>query len=175
MPLGYLGQYFFESSDLYVISPVVSADFLNFFHAFIHIRIFGQTLSITIPLFTFLFILIKKIRVFLLQSNMPRPVIKYLIALTLLVIFSGGLSMTVFPGLLQRSSWSSWQKQESENDASRTENTKGIEIREFEAEVASADAPCPNSEIVSSQYGTADFSFVRTFYLLVPTPPPDHI
>jgi hypothetical protein len=160
---------------LYVISPVVSADFLNFFQVFFNIRIFGQTLSITIHLFTFLLYVSKKIRLFLLQSNMRRPVIKYLIALTLLVIFSGGLSMTVFPGLLKGSSSSSWQKQESENDASRTENTKGIEIREFEAEVASADAPRPSSEIVSSQYGTADFSFVRTFYLLVPTPPPDRL
>lgn len=106
---------------------------------------------------------------------MKRSVVKYFIALLLLVIFSGGLSMTVFPGLLKENSWSMQQKQESENDASRSENTKGIEIREFEAEIASFDLPNPNSEILSSQYGAGEFSFVRTFYLLVPTPPPDQI
>jgi hypothetical protein len=106
---------------------------------------------------------------------MRKSVIKYLIALVLLVIFSGGLSMTVFPGLYKENSWSMQQKQESENDASRSENTKGIEIREFEAEIANVDLPYPNSEILSSQYDAMDFSFVRTFYLLVPTPPPDHI
>jgi hypothetical protein len=106
---------------------------------------------------------------------MRRPLIKFLIALILLVIFSGGLSITVFPSLLKGNSWSLLQKQESENDASRSENAKGIEIREFEAEVASLDLPGPNSEILSSQFGAIDFSFVRTFYLLVPTPPPDRM
>ncbi len=107
---------------------------------------------------------------------MRKPVLKYLIALTLLVIFMGGLSMTIFPGLKGTScSWSLLQKQESEKDASRSENTKGIELREFEAEVASAEFSCSNAELLSSQYDTSDFSFVRTFYLLVPTPPPDHI
>lgn len=83
--------------------------------------------------------------------------------------------MTVFRGLLKGSSWSLLQKQESENDTSPSENTKGMEIREFEAEITSLNLPSPNSEMLYSQYGADDFSFVRTFYLLVPTPPPDHI
>lgn len=83
--------------------------------------------------------------------------------------------MTVSPGLLKGSSCSLCQKQESENDASRSENAKGIEIREFEAEITSFDLPGLNSEMLSSQYGAANFSFARTFYLLVPTPPPDRI
>jgi hypothetical protein len=106
---------------------------------------------------------------------MRRPVIKFLIALIFLAIFSGGLSIAVFPGLLKGNSWSLLQKQGSENDASRSENAKGIETREFEAEIASLDLPGPNSEMLSSHYGATDFSFVRTFYLLVPTPPPNRI
>jgi len=105
---------------------------------------------------------------------MKRPVTKYIIALVLLVIFSGGFSMAVFPGLLKGNNWSSLHKQESGNDTLPSENAKGIEIREFEAEIASLNLPCPNSEILSSQYGAGDFSYSRTFYLLVPTPPPDH-
>ena len=83
--------------------------------------------------------------------------------------------MTVLPGIVKANSYSLWQEQQSEKDASRGENAKGIEIREFEAEIAGFDLPGLNSEILSSQYGTADFSFTRTFYLLVPTPPPDHL
>ena len=83
--------------------------------------------------------------------------------------------MTVFPGLFRGSSWSLLQEQESDNDTSPSENTKGIEIKEFEAEITSLTLPSLNSVLLSSQYGAHDSSFVRTFYSLVPTPPPDYV
>ncbi|HEX4850104.1 MAG TPA: hypothetical protein VFV08_04815 [Puia sp.] len=106
---------------------------------------------------------------------MKKSAIKYLIALVCLIIFSGGLSVTVLPGLLKEGSWVSWQKQESENDSSQSENVKGAEVKEFVAEIASFHLSPLYAELLTPHYSNAEFSFTRTFYLKVPTPPPDRI
>ncbi|PWT77665.1 MAG: hypothetical protein C5B59_03410 [Bacteroidetes bacterium] len=101
--------------------------------------------------------------------------IKYFIALIFLAIFSGGISVTVFPTFLKEGSFVSWQKQASEKDSSRTENDKGSEVKEFTADIASFQLSPLQAEILTPQRTISDFSFTRTFYLKVPTPPPDFI
>ena len=113
-------------------------------------------------------------KLFILELMMRKQTLKYFIALIFLVIFSGGLSVSVMPGLTGEKSWSSLQKQETENnDSAPGENAKGIEIKEFEAEIVSTNLSSLHPELLLSHNDADDFSFVRTFYLLVPTPPPD--
>ncbi|PWT96202.1 MAG: hypothetical protein C5B52_16340 [Bacteroidetes bacterium] len=103
---------------------------------------------------------------------MKGKTIKYFIAIIFLAIFAGAMTVAVIPGLIKEKTSAQWQKQESENDSSPTENNKNIEIKEFEAEIASFNiSNQPESLLLHN--AADDFSFVRTFYLLVPTPPPD--
>ena len=104
---------------------------------------------------------------------MKKSAFKYLIALLLLVIFSGGLTVSVFPGFLHAGKWLSWQKQESENDTSRSENANGKEVKEFVAELDSYSLFPVMPEQSTKRFGTFDFSYKRTYFLAVPTPPPD--
>jgi|SRR6516164_5245784 hypothetical protein len=104
---------------------------------------------------------------------MKKSVVKYLIALVLLVIFSGGQSVSIFPGYLNDSRWLTWQKQESENDATRSENSNGTETKEFVAELTSYNLSLVLSKQLIKQYRDYEFSYKRTYFLAVPTPPPD--
>jgi hypothetical protein len=104
---------------------------------------------------------------------MKKFAFKYLIALLLLFIFAGGVSLSVIPGLLNDGKWISWQKQESENDASRSENASGMEVKEFIAELPSGNFSPILAEQLAKRYWIFNFSYKRTYFLVVPTPPPD--
>jgi hypothetical protein len=104
---------------------------------------------------------------------MKKIAFKYLIALFLLVIFAGGVSVSVIPGLLKDNRWISWQKQESENDASRSENASGTEVKEFIAELTSYNLSPVCAEQSAKRYRIFNFSYKCTYFLAVPTPPPD--
>jgi len=106
---------------------------------------------------------------------MKKSAFKYIVALIFLVIFSGGLSVSVFPVSSKESTWFSWQKQESENDSSRSENTKGAESKEFVADITAYSLSPIDARLLTKQQHPVDVSFTRTFYLKVPTPPPDNI
>ena len=106
---------------------------------------------------------------------MKKSAFQYIVALIFLVIFSGGLSVSVFPVSSKESTWFSWQKQESENDSSRSENTKGAESKEFVADITAYSLSPINARLLTKQQHPVDVSFTRTFYLKVPTPPPDNI
>ena len=107
---------------------------------------------------------------------MKKSLLKYFVTVFFLAIFSGAITVSIFPDTFNQSKLVSWQKQAAENESCRDENSKETELKEYKEffavnEILSLSAL--DAGVQSQQYRTTDFSVSQIYHLKVPTPPPD--